>query len=79
MLTRPYASPLAATNSPRYNAMSPEQMKVTPPRPALSPKRREQNRREFIRTSILGIGVLGATLVYQRHEAAADLDKEISP
>jgi len=24
-------------------------------------------------------GVLGATLVYQRHEAAADLDKEISP
>ena len=24
-------------------------------------------------------GVLGATLVYQRHESAADLDKEISP
>jgi nitrate reductase NapD len=24
-------------------------------------------------------GVLGATLVYQRHEAAADLDKELSP
>ncbi len=24
-------------------------------------------------------GVLGATLVYQRHENAADLDKEISP
>lgn len=24
-------------------------------------------------------GVLGATLVYQRHESAADLDKELSP
>jgi nitrate reductase NapD len=24
-------------------------------------------------------GVLGAALVYQRHESAADLDKEISP
>jgi len=32
------------------------------PRPVLTPKRREQNRREFIRTSILGVGVLGATL-----------------
>jgi ferredoxin-type protein NapG len=32
------------------------------PRPVLTPKRREQNRREFIRTAILGVGVLGATL-----------------
>ena len=32
------------------------------PRPTVSPKRREQSRREFIRTSVLGIGVLGATL-----------------
>ncbi|MCC7280717.1 MAG: twin-arginine translocation signal domain-containing protein, partial [Chromatiaceae bacterium] len=42
--------------------MSSEQKRATPSRPALSPKRREQNRREFIRTSILGVGVLGATL-----------------
>ena len=32
------------------------------PRPVLTPKRREQNRRAFIRTAILGVGVLGATL-----------------
>ena len=31
-------------------------------RPTVSPKRREQSRREFIRTSVLGVGVLGATL-----------------
>lgn len=42
--------------------MSTEQKRATPSRPVLSPKRREQNRREFIRTSILGVGVLGATL-----------------
>lgn len=34
----------------------------TKPRPPLSPKRREQSRREFIRTTLLGVGVLGATL-----------------
>ena len=44
-------------------AAAPAPMKApTKARPALSPKRREQSRREFIRTSLLGLGVMGAAL-----------------
>lgn len=62
MPTRHFANLSVATEFLACNAMSPDQVQATPPRPALSPKRREQNRREFIRTSLLGVGVLGATL-----------------
>ncbi|NCA88780.1 MAG: 4Fe-4S dicluster domain-containing protein [Gammaproteobacteria bacterium] len=65
------SAPGPAPRSDQGAAPSPTPSQATSPakataqsrsRPTLSPKRREQSRREFIRTSVLGVGVLGATL-----------------
>ena len=55
---------MSAANTPVTPPGSGPAAKPAPPRsrPTVSPKRREQSRREFIRTSVLGVGVLGATL-----------------
>ncbi len=55
---------MSAANTPVTPPGSGSAATPAPPRsrPPVSPKRREQNRRDFIRTSVLGVGVLGATL-----------------
>ena len=43
--------------------MSDKQPKTKRKKPALTPKRKEQSRREFLRATVLTAGVVGASLI----------------